>query len=127
MPTFYLKRIPPTQGRADNIIINKMKIHKFKETIEYNFDGFTCYIKIDYMNNRFDIVKPKGSPTSGNFEKKDFTFIGRGVEYMDGWIKILSHLQEAIKDAKKKYEANLAEESKFADETIAKLLKTKKL
>jgi hypothetical protein len=104
-----------------------MKIHKFKETIEYDFDGFKCYIKIDYFNNSFDIVKPKGCPLSGEFEKKDFIFIGRGVKYMDGWCDILSNLQLAIKDAKKKYEANLAEESKFADETVAKLLKTKKL
>lgn len=32
---------------------------------------------------------------------------------MNNWVTILEVMQEAIKDAKKKYEANLAEESKF--------------
>ena len=99
-----------------------MKIHKFKETLEYDIDGIKVYIKIDYFNNRIDIVEPIDI-RNGEFKKKEYCFIGRGVEYMNGWLNILEATKIAIKDAKAKYEANLAEESKFKNELIANVEK----
>ena len=99
-----------------------MKIHKFKETLEYEIDGIKVYIKIDYFNNRIDIVEPIDI-VNGKFKKKEYCFIGRGVEYMNGWLNILETVKMAIKDAKAKYEANLAEESKFTQEIIVKVEK----
>ena len=99
-----------------------MKIHKQKETICYDIDGIKVYIKIDYFNNRIDIVEPIDI-INGKFKKKEYCFIGRGVEFMNGWLNILEAMKMAIKDAKAKYEANLAEESKFTQEIIVKVEK----
>jgi hypothetical protein len=87
-----------------------MKI--LKETVEFEYfqedeKGFTSpikiFVKIDYSNNRIDIVEPE--PTrKGNFRKKDYTFINRGAEFMNSWLNILEALQFAIRSAKSKLE-----------------------
>jgi hypothetical protein len=97
--------------------------HKIKETIEFIHNDIKIYIKIDYINNRIDIVEPVNGLQSGNFKKKEFCFIGRGVEYMNGWLKILEAIQEAVKFAKKKYEQQLAETSKFKKTKMIEILK----
>lgn len=77
--------------------------NKVKETFSYTHKGIKIWVKIDYVNNRIDIVEPINEYI-GQFKKKDFIFIGRGVEYMNGWLLILQAVGEAIKVAKKKYE-----------------------
>jgi len=74
--------------------------YKIKETYVYTHNNISVYVKIDYQRNRIDLVEPAGI---GSFKKKEYVFIGRGVEYMDGWVNILEAMQEAIKDAKKRY------------------------
>lgn len=94
-----------------------MKEHKLKETYEFIHKDIKIYIKIDYLNNRIDILEPT-SLLQGTFKKKEFVFVGRGVEYMQGWRNILEAVSEATKDAQKKYEKNLSEESKFKDKKL---------
>lgn len=94
-----------------------MTQHKIKETYSYTHKGITIYVRIDYINNKISILECIDGLGS-SFKKKDFTFINRGVEYMQGWRNILEAVSEATKDAQKKYEANLAEESKFHEKDI---------
>ncbi len=97
------------------------KQHKIKETYKFTHKDISIYVKIDYLNNRIDIVEPVNL-LRGNFKKSEFVFIGRGVEYMQGWRDILEAISEATKDAQAKYEANLALESSFRDKDMLSLL-----
>lgn len=84
-----------------------MKEHKHIEIYEHIHKGISVLVKIDYFTNEISLLEDK------TMQRKEWIFAKRGVEYMNGWINILEAMQEAIKHAKKKYEANLAEESKF--------------
>jgi len=85
---------------------------KIEETVEFNFNDIKVFVKIDYLNNRIDIVEPVNVFES-SFTLKKYVFAGRGVEYMNGWLNILEAIKLSIKEAKLMYEKNLAEESKF--------------
>jgi hypothetical protein len=84
-----------------------MKEHKNIEIYEYINKGISILVKIDYLSNEISLLDKR------TMQKKEWIFAKRGVEYMNGWVDILEVMQEAIKNAKKKYESNLAEESKF--------------
>jgi len=88
---------------------------KQKETFAYTHKDITVYVRIDYVNNIIDIVEQTGN---GDFRKKDYTFIGRGVEYMNGWKDILEAISKTIDHAKKKYETNLAEVSRIKQDKM---------
>lgn len=100
-------------------------MHKIKETVEFNFNDIKVFVKIDYLNNRIDIVEPKNYDQT-NFTLKHWVFAGRGVEYMNGWLNILEAMKLSIREAKKMYEANLAEESKFKEDMVEKIIKLSK-
>ena len=101
----------------------KRTYRKLKETYCYTHENnISIYIKIDYYNNQIDIVEPTGNP--GHFKKKEFVFVGRGVEYMNSWVNILEATQEAVKDAKKRYEEELEVTSRFRVNDIIKFNKS---
>lgn len=104
--------------------MKEIKTYKFKETYQFSYKNIGIYVKIDYRNNKISLVEPFNIG-EGKFQGKMWLFKDRGVEYMQGWVNILEAMQEAIKDAKKKYESQLAESSKF-DDDLSKLLKRKK-
>ena len=104
--------------------MKEIKTYKFKETYQFIHEDIVVYVKIDYRNNKISLVDPFNIG-EGKFQGKMWLFKDRGVEFMQGWINILEAMQEAIKDAKKRYEAELAENSRF-DEDLLKLLKRKK-
>lgn len=98
-----------------------MKTQKIKETYCFIHKDIKIYVRIDYLNNKIDILEPVSLPDA-KFKKKEWCFISRGVTYMQGWRNILEAISEATKDAQAKYEADLAENSKFAKEESEKLL-----
>lgn len=98
-----------------------MKTQKIKETYCFIHKDIKIYVRIDYLNNKIDILEPV-SLADAKFKKKEWTFIGRGVEYMQGWRNILEAISEATKDAQKRYEADLAENSKFAQQKAENLM-----
>ena len=104
--------------------MKEIKTYKFKETYQFSYKNIGIYVKIDYRNNKISLVEPFNIG-EGKFQGKMWLFKDRGVEYMQGWVNILEAMQEAIKDAKKKYESQLEESSKF-DDDLSKLLKRKK-
>jgi len=94
---------------------------KLKETYCYNHKGISVFVKVDYRNNRIDLVEPKCDGAT-NFKLKQWMFGNRGVEYVNGWLLILEAMGEAMKDAKKKMEKNLAETSKFKDNLVRNVM-----
>ena len=98
-----------------------MTTQKIKETYCFIYKEIKIYVRIDYLNNKIDILEPV-SLQDAKFKKKEWCFIGRGVEYMQGWRNILEAISEATKDAQKKYETDLAENSAFKEEQIINLL-----
>lgn len=95
-------------------------MHKIKETYQFTHNKIDIYVKIDYLNNKISLKEPVNS--FGGFQIKKWVFAERGVEFMQGWLDILEAMQEAIKDAKLKYEHNLAEESKFKTDFVLNVL-----
>lgn len=97
------------------------KTYKFKEVYQFIYNDINIFVKIDYRNNKISLVEPfdKGK---GKFKPKDWLFADRGVEFMEGWINILKAMQAAVEDAKKRYEADLTENSKFLDKQVEALM-----
>jgi len=98
---------------------------KIKETVEFNFNDIKVFVKIDYINNRIDVVEPIDTNRS-NFTIKKWVFHQRGVEYIKGWVDVLDAIQKSIKEAKLMYEKNLALESKKKDDMVEKVIKLTK-
>lgn len=90
---------------------------KVIEVYGFTHKDITVTVKIDYKRNEISLLESY----DGNSGAKKYVFAGRGVEYMQGWLNILEAMQEAIKDAKKRYEAELAERSKFREDLEIKV------
>lgn len=86
--------------------------NKITEVYEIEHKGITVGVRIDYVRNQINIVD---RPAHLEDHPKSWVFARRGVEYMNSWLNILEAIQVAIKDAKKRYEDELAEQSKFTD------------
>lgn len=82
---------------------------KVVEIYGYTHKKITVTVKIDYKRNEISLLESYDESSGA----KKWYFAKRGVEYMQGWLTILEAMQEAIKDAKKRYEAELAERSSF--------------
>ena len=74
---------------------------KIKETYTFIHKEIIIFVRIDYLNNKVDLLDLVNSQTC-KFSAKKWVFSQRGIEFMDNWIIILEAMQEAIKDAKKK-------------------------
>lgn len=73
-------------------------------------------VKIDYLNNEISLLDQ-------NYGKKNYVFVERGVEYMNSWLNVLKAMEVAIRDAKGRYEKDLAENSKFEQDENIKIIK----
>ncbi len=91
---------------------------KIKEVYSFTHKKITIDVEIDYKANKISLIEYKDG--LNGWQDKKWVFAGRGVEYMQGWLTILDAMQEAIKDAKKRYETELAERSKFLGELCDK-------
>lgn len=92
---------------------------KITETRTYTFNDINVTIRINYIENKISIVDP-----NNGYRDKQFIFCNRGVEYMNGWLNILEAMKSAIKEAKKDYEAELAEQTKLKANYILTLKPT---
>lgn len=88
------------------------------ETYDFTKNNITVRVEINHSENKISLLNPNGYK---NY--KEYIFAERGVEYMQGWINILEVMQDAIKDAKSRYEKQHAEISKFEEKQVNKLLK----
>lgn len=91
---------------------------KLTETRIHTFNDIDIAVRINYRENKISIVDHKNG-----CRDKTFLFADRGVEFMNGWLNILEAMKNAVKEAKKDYEAELAEQSKFKREDFVLTLK----
>ncbi len=91
--------------------------HLEVKTIEHK--GIKVTVMIDYDKGEVSFVE-KQSYNSSGFQKKQWIFANRGLEYMKGWLDIIEAMQFAVKECQKALEANLAEKSAFRNEKIIK-------
>ncbi len=91
-----------------------MKTTKNIEIYTVTTGDISVIVKIDYINNEISLLDQE-------YSKKEYVFAKRGVEYMNGWLNVLEAMDLAIRDAKKRYEADLAENSKFEKEAVKKV------
>jgi predicted transcriptional regulator of viral defense system len=70
---------------------------KILEVYIFQYCDVKVGVKINYPKNSVSLVEVNDT----NLIKK-WVFAERGVEYMGGWLEILTAMQEAIKDANKK-------------------------
>ena len=99
-------------------------MNKVQEIYEFTYNKITVVVKIDYIRNKISLME---HISGGAYKEKLYNFSGRGVEYMDGWLNIMEAMQEAVKDAKKRYEKNLAEVSEFKKDEMIEYLITKEI
>ncbi len=95
----------------------KQETEKVVEIYGFTHKEVTVTVKIDYKRNEISLLESYDA----NSGAKRYIFGGRGVEYMQGWLNILEAMQEAVKDAKKRYEAELAERSAFKNSFVGEL------
>jgi hypothetical protein len=86
----------------------KDKTIKYQDVYIYTHKDIKVFVKIDYIANEISLLN------GNDLKPKNWVFAVRGVEYMNGWLTILEAMQMAIKDAKQRYEAELANSSKFS-------------
>ena len=89
--------------------------HLEVRTIEHK--GIKVTVLIDYDNAMVSLVE-KDSFRGGTFQKKQWIFANRGLEYMKGWLNIIEAMQFAVKECQKCLEANLAEKTAFKNKKI---------
>jgi fructose-1,6-bisphosphatase/sedoheptulose 1,7-bisphosphatase-like protein len=85
--------------------------NKVIEIYEITIGRITVTVKIDYIMNKISLVDSINHGEA--FSPKHYVFAERGVEYMNDWLNIINAMSSAVIDAKRKYEHNLAEVTKF--------------
>lgn len=90
-----------------------MTKHLEVKTVEYK--GISVMLEIDYDRGTVALI----GDTMGNRKPKEWVFAGRGLEYMDPWLKIMDAMKFAVGVAKKDLEQDLAEKSAFKDEKLS--------
>lgn len=79
-------------------MVDLLTIRKYEFT-----DGTVILVKIDRAHNEISFVD---ETVRGVYQPKKWLFAERGVEYMNGWLNILSCMRYAVEDAKKELEAH---------------------
>lgn len=99
--------------------VTASEVEKGTEVYQFNYKGIKVAVKINYKHNTISLLE--NIYDDKNYKK--YIFADRGVEYMASWVVILEAMQEAIKDAKKRYEAELAERSKFKEDNLVAVVR----
>jgi hypothetical protein len=61
----------------------------------YEYQGVKIIAEIDFVAEKISIVEKDGN----TFKPKKFIFAERQLQYMNGWLKILSAIEYAVKEA----------------------------
>ena len=93
---------------------------KIHETYTFVHKKIEVDVSIHYLDNKISLIDARDQ-----LDHKKWVFANRGVEYMNGWLTILEAMSMAVKDAKKRYEAELAEQSAFRGKVVV-VVKRKK-
>jgi len=103
-------------------------IKKHLEIKTYNAYDIDITIKIDYDKEEISLVEKEtdrshlqGMP-SPQYVNKSWVFVGRGLEYMQGWENILEAMKYAIKEASKELSSYLKEVQKEKEDEVCDVL-----
>lgn len=88
------------------------------KTIEHK--GIRVRIKINYDTSVASLVE--WQPANDSTKVKEWIFANRGLEYMGSWINIIEAMAHAVRQCQKDLEADLAEKSKFKEETTENII-----
>lgn len=84
-----------------------------QQVLEYTYNDIKVLVSIDHVAAEVSLVEyNKGNK---NYSPKQWVFVKRGLEFMNGWKNILAAIQFAVGEATKLLEHDLAESSKFED------------
>ena len=94
------------------------------EVLTFEYKGIKVDVKIDYIAKTVSLVDLNShSVYKCETINKNWVFVGRTLDYMNGWLNILDAMKYAVTEAKKLLEHDLAEETKFQFETMDKIEK----
>lgn len=100
-------------------------IKKHLEIKTYRACDIEITVKIDYDAETISLVEKEcgrhveGMPQYGN---KNWVFVGRGLEFMQGWENILDAMKYAIKQASKELADYLKEVEKDKEDQACEIL-----
>lgn len=80
---------------------------KHLEIITVEHKGIEICLKIDYDTGLISIVDGNKNAQYGLYGKKNWVFMERGVEYMQGWLDILDAMKKAVTEAKRLVEEDV--------------------
>lgn len=86
-----------------------MKKHLEIKTIEHK--GIEVTLEVDYDRALVSLLE--WSSFGSRWEKKEYVFANRGLEYMRPWLNILEAMTVAVKEGQRCLEQKLAEDSAF--------------
>jgi len=95
-----------------------MKKHIEIITIEHKGVGTT--IKINYDKAQVSLIHRKNREglNTKNWVDKDYTFVGREILNINGWMDVLDSMRFAMEEGKKRLEQDLAEKSRFKEDFV---------
>ena len=101
-----------------------MRKHLDIKTYEY-FD-IKIMVEINYELKLISLVESgmnlDESRNGPVMKPKSYVFVGRGLEYMNGWLNVLDAMKYAIEQAKEELETYLAQQEKEKHDTTTEIL-----
>jgi hypothetical protein len=84
---------------------------KLEEVIEFNHKGVNIYVSLNYEEGTVSFMDKMGN---GNFDRKNWYFTDRTIDYLGGWYIIFEAMQKATEFADKELrtQAKLRESEK---------------
>jgi hypothetical protein len=91
---------------------------KHLEVKTYEYCDVRVTVKIDYNDSTISLVERE----LDNYINKKWVFVGRGLEYMNGWQTILDAMKYAIEEATKELEQYKRDKMKEKEEDVMNAL-----
>ena len=98
---------------------------KHIEIKTYSYGDIKVSVKTDYDKKEVSLVRAKnimnGIPS--DWEKMEYIFIGRGVEYRNGWLNVIRGIEYAINQAFDELQKYIDDTQKEKLESVLKVEK----
>lgn len=91
---------------------------KHFERKEYQHNGISVYVQIDYDEGEISLCNHDGSP-------KKWVFAGRSIAYMEAWQNILNAMSYAVEEARKELKKHLDVQDKARAKMMIAVSKVK--
>jgi len=104
---------------------------KHIEIKTYEYYDIRVMVRIDYEAKTISLIERMGAVYTPNcngglneksFKPKPYVFVGRGLEYMNGWRNVLSAMEYAITEAEKELTEYLKQKEKEKHDLVTDVL-----